>query len=733
MRHGRGPYRLPPCHPSERTKPCHCSYRVAPHQSLSYFTPTLSRAPLHVILLIIGALLSSSSLPGSRTLDAAAPRLAVAQGGEAASLKAAFLVETWSEAYGLGGDSVLPPSAVSLPAGVPAAPHLEDCALVSAEREAWERRGARGEEPAWTRGAPRKAQAAAASGDGAGAFHGCSGQEQGEGVPQPPWIRGPDEANLPLTRVVQRDIWRSQFPPGDCTDRRLLVAHWAKSTSHGVGSQIHYMSALLSVAMRHNRTLVAQPDSFDRARTPSCEAAGHNSQWECFFFPPASSACRHVIQQALMQNLEKIPWAKEDPADVAAGDDPIVIVGYTNPTMLFMEAGAVEFSSLHFPVSPPPPRFLPPCPSPSASGERDVLRCMLQSYHAEEQVVLAGALVAGIGSAIHHAKEQVVHWWRAQAVRFIMRWPSAHLCHVTNQERHRAFAMLAANLVARFLHTQSETLSSLSHSTAPAAAAFAAAASAAPIALNVPANATDWEARRRRAADRLAALAGSSLSFHSDATGSATGGGDNDNGNGSDASWSLGVQEPYMPRPIVSLHVRGTDKFAEMGLTSLDSHLFQINRLRQHGLDLSHVWLNTETQVICFPNDILPVSRSRSKYFSSAFNPFLLLFLPDVLRPPPPSAFSPCTTQANVDRAADHLSWSFFYSSNARQQEAVGGLREYEWAQSVAVSLASVLIAAQCDYLVGSLGSNWSRLMNELRSTNGRLGAGFIADNVEEW
>ncbi|CAI5486116.1 unnamed protein product [Closterium sp. Naga37s-1] len=642
MRHGRGPYRLPPCHPSERTKPCHCSYRVAPRQSLSYFTPTLSRASLHVILLIIGTLLSSLSLPGSRTRDAAAPRLALAQGGEAASLKSAFLVGAWSEAYGLGGDSVLPPSAVSLPPGVPAAPHLEDCARVSAEREAWERRGARGEEPAWTRGGPRQADAAAAS----GASPGCSGQAQGEEVPQPPWIRGPDAANLPLTRVVQRDIWRNQFPPGDCTDRRLLVAHWAKSTSHGVGSQIHYLSALLSVAMRHNRTLVAQPDAFDRARTPSCEAAGHNSQWECFFFPPASSACRHVIQHALMQNLENIPWAKDDPADVAALDDPIVIVGYTNPTMLFMESGAADLWGDAYLASP----------------------CTVQ---------LNGKLAALSGP------QRKVHWWRAQAVRFIMRWPSFHLCHVTNQERHRAFGMLAANHVVRFLHTQSETLSSFSHSTAPAAAAFAAAASAAPIALSVPANATDWEARRRRAADRLAALASSSSSFLSDATGRATGGGES--ANGSDASWLLGVQEPYMPRPIVSLHVRGTDKFAEMGLTSLDSHIFHINRLRHHGLDLSHVWLNTETQ-------------------------------------------------ANVDRAvADHLSWSFFYSSNARQQEAVGGLREYEWAQSVAVSLASVLIAAQCDYFVGSLGSNWSRLMNELRSTNGRLGAGFIADNVEEW
>ncbi|CAI7861238.1 unnamed protein product [Closterium sp. NIES-53] len=380
--------------------------------SLSSFTRALSGKQPHLSL-IIAALLFSSPLPASRTLDAAAPRLAVAQGGEAASLKAAYLVEAWSEAYGLGGDSVLPPSAVSLPPGVPAAPHLEDCARVIAEREAWERRGEGGEEPAWTRGAPRQADAAAGGG---GDSPGCSGQAQGEEVPQPPWdlpsrallvpsliptqIRGPDEANLPLTRVVQRDIWRSQFPPGDCTDRRLLVAHWAKSTSHGVGSQA------------------------------------------------SASALAHVC-------------------------------------------GVVWRGVVRFPLYLPPWFFHPLC---------------LQ-----------------------------VHWWRAQAVRFIMRWPSAHLCHVINQERHRAFSMLAANHVARFLHTQSEALSSLYPSTTPAAAsATSAAASAAPTALNFPANASDWEARRRRAADRLAALAGSSLSFHPDATGSATGGGDN--ANGTDAS-----------------------------------------------------------------------------------------------------------------------------------------------------------------------------------------------------
>ncbi|CAI5465404.1 unnamed protein product [Closterium sp. Yama58-4] len=84
-----------------------------------------------------------------------------------------------------------------------------------------------------------------------------------------------------------------------------------------------------------------------------------------------------------------------------------------------------------------------------------------------------------------------------------------------------------------------------------------------------------------------------------------------------------------MPRPIVSLHVRGTDKHFEMALRSLDWHMFLINRLRPHAPDLWHVWLNTETQ-------------------------------------------------ANVDQEVEHTSWTFFYSANTRQEEKTETLRQYE-------------------------------------------------------
>ncbi|CAI6003661.1 unnamed protein product [Closterium sp. NIES-64] len=302
---------------------------------------------LHCVAAVIGGVASQEaikvnphalhappSLPVGNTRGSG-PLLALALAasqflGDAASQEAEALVKAWSEAYGLGADSLLPPSAVSLPAGVPAAPHLEDCARASAEREAWERRGARGEEPAWTREGPRRSEAAASGG--------CSGQEQGEEVPQPPWIRGPDEANLPLTRVVQRDIWRHQFPPGDCTDKRLLIAKWPKPGGHGAGSQVHVMSAMLSLAMLNNRVLVEDPDTYLRARTPDCEAVGHNSRWDCYFFPITSVECRRVVVQQLVTNT--LPdCAGMGFEAAAASPDRFVCIGMANS----MESSAARW------------------------------------------------------------------------------------------------------------------------------------------------------------------------------------------------------------------------------------------------------------------------------------------------------------------------------------------------------------------------------------------------------
>ena len=48
-------------------------------------------------------------------------------------------------------------------------------------------------------------------------------------------------------------------------------------------------------------------------------------------------------------------------------------------------------------------------------------------------------------------------------------------------------------------------------------------------------------------------------------------------------------------------------------------------------------------------------------------------------------------------------------------------------------SFVNLLISSECDYFVGVLGSNWNRLIDELRSTNGRLYAGYVSLNQGEF
>lgn len=86
-----------------------------------------------------------------------------------------------------------------------------------------------------------------------------------------PQVRGADEDNLPLTRVVQRDIWAHQFPK-DCSDpkHRFLLVGWKSHMGHGLGAQLHIMSVALSIALSTNRILVPATGSFHRANHAGC-------------------------------------------------------------------------------------------------------------------------------------------------------------------------------------------------------------------------------------------------------------------------------------------------------------------------------------------------------------------------------------------------------------------------------------------------------------------------------
>ena len=91
--------------------------------------------------------------------------------------------------------------------------------------------------------------------------------------------------------------------------------------------------------------------------------------------------------------------------------------------------------------------------------------------------------------------------------------------------------------------------------------------------------------------------------------------------------------------------------------------------------------------------------------------------------------------QSVVDEAETFGSWIFVFSNIKRQ---VGSMAMSDYEQLVGIrklldhSFANLLISSECDYFVGALGSNWNRLINELRLTNGRFKAGYISFNYRE-
>ena len=92
--------------------------------------------------------------------------------------------------------------------------------------------------------------------------------------------------------------------------------------------------------------------------------------------------------------------------------------------------------------------------------------------------------------------------------------------------------------------------------------------------------------------------------------------------------------------------------------------------------------------------------------------------------------------QTVVDEAKDYSAWTFLYTRNKRQL-CTTKMKDYELSIGkqglLDVSFANLLISAECDYFIGTPASNWNRLINELRLTNGRFQAGYITLNFGEW
>ncbi|CAI7821553.1 unnamed protein product [Closterium sp. NIES-54] len=668
--------------------------------------------------------------------------------------------KAWEAAYGLQADSPLPPSAIALPPRVPPPPHLEDCAALTAWRWAQEQ-GEAGEEGeaggAGETGEGGKAGRVGETGEAGGEI-GKTGEvgegkggESGEGAqgrgergklppwaaqphPQPPWILGSDAANLAMTRVAQRDIWAHQFPPGGgCSRERLLLVDWP-SSAHGIGSQLHIMSAILSVAMRFRRVMVPTRWSFTRASHADCNATGTYGSFRCYFFPLVSPTCEHEAELAVAAAAaanETLPRMTEESKEAVLASEQRVVLFHGEP-----------YNGLRF--------------------EGDVSRWPNAYRERPNTMEVVGFVGEG------DETRQRVHWWRAQSIRFLLRFPSSYLCHITNRVRHTSYGLsVAAHLSASaaqqaaLAHTHPEILSSLRAAAPPCIGGDGSSNSAGAVANDIS---TNGRSSGSDSGNPSSSSGNPSTNPSSNPSSSSTGSNPTDDPKFTGAfppvdsivngctlesrAWAerqptscscsstdstgatnttdmtdrrflssrplaLGA-EPYVPRPIVSVHVRQGDKGSEMHLNSFAAFMFFAYRLRRVEPELRHVWLSTEMQSVIdqatqFKDWSFHIShdqhQSSNKHMSV------------------------------VVRTAQFKDWSFHYSHNPRQN-STKFMVDYErdvGHKLVGISFANLIISSQCDYFVGALGSNWNRLINELRVTNGRLFRGYVTLNDDEF
>ncbi|KAL3838116.1 hypothetical protein ACJIZ3_022707 [Penstemon smallii] len=382
----------------------------------------------------------------------------------------------------------------------------------------------------------------------------------------PPWITGSDEENYPLTRKVQRDIWLHQHPV-NCSDPsvRFLVADWERLPGFGVGAQLAGMCGLLAIALNEKRVLVT--NYYNRADHEGCKGSSRSS-WSCYFFPETSLECR---KRAFELMRDKVAWEKG------------VITVKTNYTSKDIWSGKIPRTWGN------PWTFLQPTTE------------------------INGSLL------VHHRKMDQ-RWWRAQAVRYLMRFQSEYTCQLMNIARHSAFGWEAAKMV---LSTSSEYL------------------------------VEDVEEKNIHDIEKFV--------------------------------WS--DHKPWIPRPLLSIHVRMGDKACEMEVVGFEEYMHLAERIRKRFPHMNSIWLSTEMQDV-------------------------------------------------IDKSNSYHHWRFYYTNVTRQKGNMT-MATYEASlgreTSTNYPIVNFLMATEADFFIGALGSTWCFLIDGMRNTGGKVMSGYLSVNKDRF
>eukprot|EP00850_Spirogloea_muscicola_P020327 SM000212S06920 [mRNA] locus=s212:186294:189231:- [translate_table: standard] len=569
----------------------------------------------------------SRPLPDGGTGSEDSEGLALEQRDGDSDEDATALLDAWRRAYGLDdplGRTVRP--FVSLPESTPRAPHLHDCHTVALQNKAADRRHADGAMPPWAVVTENPA------------FGNASALAQSA----PPWVEGADAGNLLGTRAAQAYLWWHQHP-ANCTDPalRFLYIPWRGTHRKGVGSQLHWMSVAMGYALLTGRILVVG-DNYVRADHPGCAAAGEAGRFQCYFRSPAAEECEVVAKRLWLEQ-----GGIGGPDNVVMGEPPASVMW---------------------------------APAAKAAHQPNICPGLWCTNQAVSSAIMSRRSAGSVESG-GRLREHVLDWWRAQSIRYLLRFPTGehdnlpahllsryiiaivvgtsewarllleqpdvpaeYLCHMENIARHEAYGGWVAELVAA---SERRRLSL----------------------------AMDDDASSRRQAQ----------------------------GELETTLWQS-THDVLVPRPIVTMHVRGGAKKREMALFSLRAFMEQAERVRSHDPNVHTIWLASmlgsvleEAEADYTPRWTFLSTRQRRLTRKEEDGDF-----DDI-----PS--TPMASDASPEAAAEAAAWAL--------------------KSSVDLSFVNLLVQSQADYFVGTLGSNWDRLVDELRKTNGRLRSGFIALN----
>lgn len=446
---------------------------------------------------------------------------------------------------------------------LPSAPHLVNCKLVAEVNERFDSRGENQTYPPW---AVWKGHLDTYPTLLADESKSIRDQIISEGA-HPPWVKGSDEENYPLTRKVQRDIWLHQHPLNCCDPSiKFLVADWERIPGFGMGAQFAGMCGMLAIAIKEDRVLVT--NYYNRADHDGCEGSAHAS-WACYFFPETSKECRDCALE-LMGSKEA--WERG------------IITSKENYSSKAIWAG----------------------PAPRKWGNP-------WSYLQPTTEIN--------GSLINSHRKMDRRWWRAQALRYLMRFQTEYTCRTLNKARHTAFGREAARMVLS-------------------------------------------------AIDGIQSKQDITMKPKSDIE---------------QFVWSN--FEPWIPRPMLSMHVRMGDKACEMEVVGFEEYMTLADRTRMRFPQLNTIWLSTEMQDV-------------------------------------------------IDKTKNYPSWNFYYSNVARQKGNIT-MAVYEASlgrkTSTNYPLVNFLMATEADFFVGALGSTWCFLIDGMRNTGGKVMAGYLSVNKDRF